>query len=175
VATASVGGFETPLGVVPLDRATLEDLVAEGLISVRDDAHREEHSLEVHLPFLQIVLGSFVLLPLLVGRADQTEVSNLLERVWGGDETLIVVSTDLSHFRSYDEAKALDHETSRLIENLDGGALNGERACGYQPVRGLLHALERHHLSVQAVDVRNSGDTAGPRREVVGYGAYVSR
>lgn len=171
VAKSSAELFSTPLGDIPVDPGA--ELVGVPGVVVDDEAHRLEHSLEVHLPFLQIVLGSFTLLPLVVGQASAESVARVLDAVWGGDETLVVVSSDLSHFHDYETANAMDRETTRLLESLDGDALTGDRACGYQPIRGLLHTARRRGLSCQSIDLRNSGDTAGPRREVVGYGSYV--
>lgn len=171
IATCSAEVFSTPLGDVPVDDGAALRGVPD--VVVNDEAHRLEHSLEVHLPFLQIALGSFTLLPLVVGQASAASVARVLDAVWGGDETLIVISSDLSHYHDYDTANAIDRETTELLERLDGEALTGERACGYRPIRGLLHTARQRGLRCQSVDLRNSGDTAGPRGEVVGYGSYV--
>ena len=125
------------------------------------------------LPFLQEVLQSFRLVPLAVGDASADQVAEVVELLWGGDETLIVVSSDLSHYYDYETARRMDAATSRAIEALDPGALGGESACGRVPVRGLLVAARNHGLQVRTLDLRSSGDTAGPRSEVVGYGAYA--
>jgi AmmeMemoRadiSam system protein B len=140
----------------------------------RDDAaHGPEHSLEVHLPFLQEVLGPFALVPVLVGEAGPAEVEAVLERLWGGDETAIVVSTDLSHYLSQGAARRLDQATSRAIEALRPEDIDPEAACGSLPVLGLLCAARRRGLRAEILDVRNSGDTAGDRDRVVGYGSYA--
>ncbi|HFQ91542.1 MAG TPA: AmmeMemoRadiSam system protein B, partial [Chromatiales bacterium] len=138
-----------------------------------DDAHAQEHSLEVQLPFLQAVLSDFSLVPLVVGEARADEVCEVLEAAWGGPETLIVVSSDLSHYHDYDTARRLDSATSQAIESLQPERIHFEDACGRNPVNGLLLAARHHDLRVTTVDLRNSGDTAGPRDQVVGYGAYV--
>ena len=139
----------------------------------RDDAHAAEHSLEVHLPFLQERLDEFRIIPLVVGEAKPTEVAAVLDRVWGEDETLIVVSTDLSHYHPYDTACAVDAETGEAILRLDSGTIDGSQACGFRALNGLLTAASQRGLAVTTLDERNSGDTAGDRRRVVGYGAYA--
>ncbi len=173
LALPSAGAFRTPLGDIPIDRAAALTLGALPQVTMRDDAHKAEHSLEVHLPFLQRLLPSFSLVPLAVGEAGAEEVAGVLAAVWGGRETVIVISSDLSHYHEYDSACRLDRDTADAIERLDGGFLSGERACGYIPIRGLLHEASRRGLPVNRADLRNSGDTAGSRKEVVGYGAWT--
>jgi AmmeMemoRadiSam system protein B len=173
VATTSADAYRTPLGSVPIDRAALETLRdLPGIIEL-DRAHGPEHSLEVHLPFLQRLLGAFTLVPLVVGEADADTVAAVLDRLWGGLETLIVVSSDLSHYHDYATAQRLDRETCRAIESLDDAGLSPDRACGCRPLAGLLRAARTRGLHAQTLDLRNSGDTAGPRSEVVGYGAWA--
>ena len=174
LAAPSVGAFRTPLGDIPLDRAALDELVARfDQVATNDEAHRQEHSLEVHLPFLQLMLTRFTLVPLVVGREEPARVAEVIDHLWGGDETLIVISSDLSHFHDYATAKRIDGETSGLIEAMRYEELNGERACGVYPVSGLLFTAKERGMKVDTVDLRNSGDTAGKRREVVGYGSYL--
>jgi AmmeMemoRadiSam system protein B len=132
-----------------------------------------EHCLEVQLPFLQSVLSGFSIVPFLVGDATTDEVAEVIERLWGGEETLIVVSSDLSHYLDYDSACAIDAETSRAIESLRPEAISHHQACGRTPLNGLLREAKRHGLRARTLDLRNSGDTAGPRSQVVGYGAYA--
>ncbi len=172
IAAASVDAFATPLGLVPLDRQELLALHEQQLIEFRDDAHEQEHSLEVQLPFLQTVLERFTLLPLLVGDCDPAQVAVLLQRFWQEPSTLIVVSSDLSHFHPYAEAQALDATTSRRIESLDA-SLHGEDACGCHALNGLLQLARKQGASISKLDLRNSGDTAGDRDRVVGYGSYA--
>jgi MEMO1 family protein len=172
LAAPKVDAFETPLGRVPLDARALA-LVDELPQVVRDDRpHEGEHSLEVQLPFLQTVLGSFTLVPLVVGDASAAEVEQVLERLWGADETLIVISSDLSHYLSYAQAQAIDAVTARRIVALDP-SLDPDEACGAIPINGALQAARRHGLLPRLLDLRNSGDTAGDRRRVVGYGAIA--
>jgi AmmeMemoRadiSam system protein B len=175
IAAPSAEQFNTPLGDIPIDRSAIDALCQLPQVSIDDEAHRREHSLEVHLPFLQEMLDAFQLVPLVVGRTPPEQVCEVIELAWGGAETLVVVSSDLSHYHPYSEAQQIDRETSDLIEALAFERLDGERACGVYPVSGLLCAARKRGLSVHTVDLRNSGDTAGSRGEVVGYGSYLVR
>ncbi|MBT8145915.1 MAG: AmmeMemoRadiSam system protein B, partial [Gammaproteobacteria bacterium] len=164
--------FRTPLGDILLDQEALKRI--EGLPGVarRDDAHAWEHSLEVQLPFLQSVLQDFTLIPIVVGGADANEVAKVLETLWGGEDTLIVISSDLSHFKTYGDARITDRATTQLIEQKQD-TLVGEQACGCYPLNGLLRLASEKGLQVRTLDLRNSGDTAGPKNQVVGYGSYA--
>lgn len=174
IAAPTVDYFRTPLGDIPIDKAAIQAIADLPQVSLRDDAHAWEHSLEVHLPFLQRVLGdTFTLVPLVVGDATYEEVEEVLNRLWDGDETLIVISSDLSHYHDYVTARRLDTATSAAIEALDPYAIDYEQACGRIPVGGLLLAARDHGLHARTIDLRNSGDTAGPKDQVVGYGAYA--
>ncbi|GMQ91638.1 MAG: hypothetical protein BMS9Abin11_0947 [Gammaproteobacteria bacterium] len=173
LAMSSAGAFHTPLGDIPLDSEAHEVIRDFPGVRVFDRAHAEEHSLEVHLPFLQSVLSRFTLVPLVVGDASTEEVGLAIEALWGGEETLVVVSSDLSHYHDYETARRLDMATTRAIESLQTEPLQGEQACGCRPINGLLYVVRKLGLSIRAIDVRNSGDTAGARDRVVGYGAYV--
>lgn len=173
LATSSTGAFSTPLGEVPVDvqaQRAIEDLPQ---VQVLDRAHAREHSIEVQLPFLQRCLGSVGFVPLAVGEATAEEVSAVLDRLWNGTETLIVVSSDLSHYLDYETARRLDLETSRAIEELRPQDIGPDQACGREGIVGLLAAARRHGLRAETIDLRNSGDTAGSRDQVVGYGAYA--
>jgi AmmeMemoRadiSam system protein B len=141
-------------------------------VVVNDASHALEHSLEVQLPFLQTVLAEFTLVPLAVGHASPAQVAEVLECLWGGDETLLVISSDLSHYLPYALARQTDGNTARHIVALDPH-LDHQQACGATPVNGLLLAARRHGLQAQLIDLRNSGDTAGERSRVVGYGAFT--
>lgn len=163
--------FRTPLGDIPIDSECIQQIVDDTSVGILDEAHREEHSLEVHLPFLQHILDDFTLVPIVVGNASKETVARVLARLWGGGETLIVISTDLSHFEAYDAAVSLDANTTRKIMTLDA-TLNGEEACGFRPLNGLLHYIKTNHLAIETVNVKNSGDTAGDKDRVVGYGAW---
>ena len=173
LAASAADAFRTPLGDIPLDRQALAQLRDLPQIRVLDQAHALEHSLEVQLPFLQSVLRSFTLVPLVVGDASFAEVAEVLERLWGGPETLIVISSDLSHYHDYATARRMDAATSRAIAALQPDRIDYEDACGRTPVGGLLATARTRGLQVDVVDLRKSGDTAGPRDQVVGYGAYV--
>ena len=173
IAASSAAVFETPLGAVPIDDDAIAHLEEAELVQIQDAAHRDEHGLEVHLPFLQLALDSFHIVPLVVGQAAPERVAKVLELLWGGDETIIVISSDLSHFHSYDEAKEIDRKTADAIEALAPDAIQDDQACGRIPIQGLLMVAKRRGLQVHTIDLRNSGDTAGPRDEVVGYGAFA--
>ncbi|HEC91139.1 MAG TPA: AmmeMemoRadiSam system protein B [Alphaproteobacteria bacterium] len=175
LALSAAEAFATPLGDVPIDRQAVDLILDMPQVRILEAAHMDEHSLEVHLPFLQVVLADFSLVPLAVGRASAVDVAEVLEKLWGGGETLIVVSSDLSHYLSYDEARELDARTCKAVEALDGDAIGDAQACGRIPMKGLLFEARRRQMSVSTVDLRNSGDTAGPRGQVVGYGAWIFR
>ena len=168
LALPGVLGLQTPLGVVPVDREAVRSISSLPQVSESRDAHTQEHSLEVHLPFLQAVLGPIAVVPLVVGQASAAEVAEVLDALWGGDETLIVVSSDLSHYLSYDQAQATDRDTVRTIL-LRRPELNHFQACGATPLNGLLTVALRRGLTSELFDLRNSGDTAGDRSRVVGY------
>ena len=173
LAAPEVEAFATPLGTVPVDAAAVAEVLALPGCRRLDEAHALEHSLEVHLPFLQEALDAFSVVPLVVGDAPPATVAAVLERLWGGDETLIVVSSDLSHYHDYATARAMDRATSDAIEALEPARIGYGQACGRNPVIGLLQAARAHGLRVTTVDLRNSGDTAGTRDSVVGYGTYA--
>jgi AmmeMemoRadiSam system protein B len=173
LALPSVDSLATPLGEVPVDKDAVAQIAHLPQVHVMDEAHAGEHSLEVHLPFLQTVLSQFALVPLAVGEATPTQVGEVLECLWGGAETLIVISSDLSHYHDYETAQSMDRATSRAIEQLRPEDIKYEQACGRVPINGLLYVARKRGLSAETIDLRNSGDTAGPRDQVVGYGAYV--
>jgi AmmeMemoRadiSam system protein B len=173
LAAASADGWQTPLGSVPVDRPLVVRLIEAKLIEVLDAAHAREHSLEVHLPFLQSALGGFALVPIVTGEASPQAVAAVLDAVWGGPETLIVVSTDFSHYLDYRTCQETDLQTAEAIERLDPDALGPESACGRVPVRGLLAVAKRRGMGIARLDLRNSRDTAGPRQRVVGYGSWA--
>lgn len=172
-AVPSVDRFETPLGPVEIDRDTVGRLAQLPGVVVDDAAHLDEHCLEVHLPFLKRVLGDFDLVPVLVGDAGDADVAAVLEAAWGGPETLVVVSTDLSHYLDYRSASTRDRRTADAVCALEEDLVGDRDACGAHPLRGLLRVARERGLEVTLVDLRNSGDTAGPRDRVVGYGAFV--
>ena len=173
VAASGAESFQTPLGRVRVDAASVRRALEFAFVRRLDRAFEREHSLEVHLPFLMRVLPRFIVVPLLVGKASPAEIGALLEALWGGPETVIVISSDLSHYLDYESARRLDAKTSEAIVALRHGDVGHEQACGRHAVNGLLHLAKRRGLEAAALDVRNSGDTAGPRDRVVGYGAYA--
>jgi AmmeMemoRadiSam system protein B len=165
--------FLTPLGAVRIDQDALAAIADLPQLQAMDSAHAQEHSLEVHLPFLQATLSDFSLVPLVVGDTRAEQVAEVLERLWGGAETLIAISSDLSHYHDYETARRLDRATSDAIEALDFSRLDYDHACGRAPVSGLLLCARNRGMQAETIDLRNSGDTAGSRDRVVGYGAYV--
>ena len=169
LARSTAEAFRTPLGDVPLDESARLPALPD--VRPNDRAHFAEHSIEVHLPFLQVVLERFTIVPLVVGEAGPEEVGEVIERLAGGPETLVVVSSDLSHYLDYPTATRRDRDTTLAIEARRTD-LAPEQACGSAPINGLLHYARRMQLTVTTLDLRNSGDTAGPRHQVVGYGAY---
>lgn len=172
IALSSADAYRTPLGDVPLDKSAVLNLDIPG-VHIFDDAHQAEHSLEVHLPFLQAILGDFSVVPIVVGDASPELVSQVLDTLWGGSETLIVVSSDLSHYLKCDEARTIDARTCRAIEDFDADHINHDMACGATPVAGLLIAAKKRGMKVTTLDLRNSADTAGNGMFVVGYGAWM--
>ena len=172
IAVPECAAFETPLGRVPIDVAVVGQLMRLPHVLGSNVAHRLEHSLEVQLPFLQVTLGGFSIVPLAVGEAAPSVVARVLEACWGGPETLVVVSTDLSHYRDYATARSLDEATaSALVSKADD--LGDEQACGCRVLNGLMRLVRRKELCVDLLDLRNSGDTSGDRSRVVGYGAFA--
>ena len=172
IAVATCQAMRTPLGIVPLDLQSIQACVAQGRIHYRDSAFDREHSLEVHLPFIQHVFDKVTIIPLIVGEASDEEVASVLSELWGGEETLIIISSDLSHFYDYKTACEIDLKTSQMIEKLKKN-LTGKHACGYRAVRGLLNKAITDDIRCTTQDLRNSGDTAGPKDRVVGYGSYT--
>lgn len=172
VAVAGADFFATPLGDIEIDQAAVDAIASLPQVLVSSAAHAQEHSLEVQLPFLQLALDNFKLLPLAVGDASAAEVAQVLEVLWGGDETLIVISSDLSHFLPYRVAQAVDGETAQNILDLRS-VITHEQACGGTPINGLLLAAARHHLKPRLLGLCNSGDSAGDKQRVVGYASFA--
>ena len=173
LALSGANGFSTPLGQVPVDRAAAAEVLTLPQVREFDATHEDEHCIEVQLPFLQVVLDDFAIVPLVVGGATPEQVAQVLDRLWGGPETLIVISSDLSHYLGYEAARRLDGDTRRAIENLAAGDIGDDQACGRIPIKGLIAAAAKRGMAVETLDVRNSGDTAGTKDRVVGYGAWV--
>ena len=173
LATSSCDAFATPLGEVPVDGDAAALACAMAGVELDDAAHAPEHSLEVHLPFLQRTLREFSIVPFVVGRASPDTIADVLDELWGGPETIIVVSSDLSHYHDHATATTRDQRTADAIVAGRGDDLTTDAACGAYPVRGLLSAAHRRGLAPTLLDLRNSGDTAGPRDRVVGYGSFA--
>lgn len=172
LALPGVNGFATPLGNIAIDQSAVALVSKLPQVVTSLAAHAFEHSLEVQLPFLQTVLGDFELVPFAVGDATPAEVAEVLDTLWGGPETLIVISSDLSHFLPYDTARVVDQETVQRILELHG-PVSHEQACGGTPVNGMLLAARRHNLHPRLLDLCNSGDTAGDKNRVVGYASFA--
>lgn len=172
LALSSADFFATPLGQIPVDHASDKTLLDLPFVAINDQAHHHEHSLEVQLPFLKSVLGNVPIIPLVVGLSDEDLVAHVLKILWGGPETVIVISTDLTHYLNYDQAKKIDTLTAAQIITMQTEQIQDDQACGAYPLRGFLREAERRHLAIQTLDLRNSGDTAGDKKRVVGYGAW---
>jgi AmmeMemoRadiSam system protein B len=171
LALPEADAFATPLGDHPVDLDGVAALASVPSVRRWDRPHRDEHCLEVHLPFLRVALGAVPILPIVTGDATPPMVADVLELAWTED-TLVVVSSDLSHYLPYDDARAVDERTAEAVERLDVDGVRSSQACGSVALRGLMEAARRRGLKARCVDLRNSGDTAGPRSEVVGYGAF---
>lgn len=173
-AFPTVGWFQTPLGRLTLAHQAIADIVGSNpLADYSDNAHAEEHCLEVQLPFLQRVLPSVDILPCIVGETADHHVAALMNELWGDENTLIVLSTDLSHFLDYDTAQLRDNETAAAIETLAGKRIGDQAACGRYPLAGLLCVARDRKMEIKRLGLKNSGDTAGPRDRVVGYGSWA--
>ena len=173
LALSGATAFSTPLGDIPIDTGAANHILKLPQVQVFDETHAQEHSLEVQLPFLQVMLGDFSLVPLVVGNATSDDVAEVLEALWGGPETLIVISSDLSHYLDYDSASKIDHKTCTSIEQLDPRSIGDDQACGRIPLKGLLKLARHKGMDVQTIGLCNSGDTAGSRDRVVGYGGWA--
>jgi AmmeMemoRadiSam system protein B len=165
--------FETPIGTVRVDGDAVQALRSLPQVHEFAPAHKKEHCLEVELPFLQRMIPDLAIVPLVIGDATDEEVREVIETLWGGDETRFVISSDLSHYHDYETACHIDQSTAALIEANRPDQLSADQACGYLAIRGFLLAAKHHDLCPRTLDLRNSGDTAGPRDSVVGYGAFA--
>lgn len=173
IVISSAGAFETPMGIIPIDAPARSAALELPQVEIDDVAHQPEHCLEVQLPFLQVLCPDFTIVPLLVGSASAAEVAEVLQHLWNGPETRIIISSDLSHYHDYATARKLDQATAKSIVALEPDRLDENSACGRTPIRGLLLEARRRGLTADVVDLRNSGDTSGPRDRVVGYGAFT--
>ena len=173
IAVPTATGLATPLGTVPIDAAGISLALADPEVALLDAAFDNEHALEVELPFIQVLFPQAAVVPLIVGEASPQAVERVLASLWGGPETLIVVSSDLSHYHGYEAARALDLATSQAIEVIAPGKVDANRACGHRALAALLHHAGERDLRATTRDLRNSGDTSGSRDRVVGYGAYT--
>lgn len=172
MALSEAEQFQTPLGRIQIDSVFRDSLLDRVEVVEMESAHEKEHSLEVHLPFLQLLFNDFSLLPIVVGQIDAATVSEILESIWGGDETLIIISSDLSHFHPYDIARKIDDETAMAIQSYNMEKIGPEQACGCMPLNGMLHLAKKKAMRIVNYELKNSGDTAGDKSRVVGYGAW---
>jgi MEMO1 family protein len=173
LAVDTADAWAMPGGTVPLDKDAIALLRKLPMVGELDAAYQREHALEVHVPFLQQVLGEFRLVPIVAGEAPPEAIAAVFDALWGGPETLIVISTDLSHYLGYAQCRRMDQGTAEAIERFDIDAIGPARACGAIPTRGLLLEARRRGMTIERLDLRNSGDTAGPKDRVVGYGAWA--
>lgn len=172
IAASGADYFVTPLGQIKVDQEAIAKVSAFADVQIFNEAHFAEHSLEVQLPFLQILLKNFSIVPLLVGATASQQIAKAIEVLWGGPETLIIISSDLSHYYDYKTAQKLDKQTAQAIIDLNPQDLQEQQACGLLPIKGLLEVAIKKHLTARIIDLRNSGDTSGPKNQVVGYGAF---
>jgi AmmeMemoRadiSam system protein B len=172
IALSGAKSFATPLGLLKIDQVAAKQILSFSDVAILDEAHVAEHSLEVQLPFLQVLLKDFVIVPLLVNSITPQQIAKVIEALWGGPETLIVISSDLSHYLDYKMAKKTDQKTAQAIVNLSPQDIQEYQACGSLPIKGMLEVAIKKHLQAAVIDLRNSGDTSGGRDRVVGYGAF---
>jgi len=173
IALPRAAGFATPLGIARIDGEAVKQLEALSQVRQFQPAHEAEHCLEVELPFLQQLFSDFTIVPLVTGQATEEEVRETVDALWGGEETRFVISSDLSHYHDYETARRMDRSTAAAIEGARSEPLSANEACGHLAIRGFLKAARQRGLGARLLDLRNSGDTAGPRDSVVGYGAFV--
>jgi hypothetical protein len=172
VALPSAKIFQTPIGDISVDTKTTDSIRNLDYVNIFNPTHIDDHSIETHLPFLQTVIKEFKIVPLIIGEVSADKIAGLLEILWGGPETLILISSDLSHYLEYTQAKITDNQTCKVIEQMNYKALEKNQACGRHSINGLLMLAKRKGLSVTTADIRNSGDTAGRKDSVVGYGSW---
>lgn len=173
LALSEADFFDTPLGQVKIDKSNNDKLLTLKNVHLLEQAHINEHSLEVQLPFLQALLNHFSIIPIVAGHDSTELVAKTIELLWGDEETLIVISSDLSHYHDYTTAQRIDAATSQAILSADFNSINPDKACGCFAINGLLKFTQHHPLDISLIDLRNSGDTAGDHNKVVGYGAYL--
>ncbi|MGD9638118.1 MAG: AmmeMemoRadiSam system protein B [Alphaproteobacteria bacterium] len=169
LALSSADKWETPIGEINVDTKTCQELNELEFVNYNDDAHNEEHSIEAQIPFIKKVFNNVEIVPILTCMTSLKEAVAVMEKVWGDEETLIIISADLSHFLDYDACKQKDAETVKAIENLDYSDLDNDNTCGFIPICALIDIARRKKMKVETFDVRNSGDTAGKKDSVVGY------
>lgn len=172
IAAPEADSFATPLGQIKVDQQAIIDAAKTTDINYLEIAHAQEHCLEVQLPFLQLLLKNFTIVPLLTGQTTSANIAQTIKQLWGGKETLIIISSDLSHYHDYKTAQQLDKKAAQAIVNLKPNELDDEQACGNLPINGLLEVAIEKKLTTKLIDLRNSGDTTSNKDQVVGYGAF---
>jgi MEMO1 family protein len=172
LAVLNCTAYETPLGPIVIDEDYVKHLIDKKLAVDRPEVFEQEHSLEVHLPFIKQVAPYAMLVPLIIGQSDPENVQKIVDELIRQD-VFIIISTDLSHFHSYKEARKMDRKTKTMIESLDYDHLNGEMACGHYPLSGLLKWAAENNGKIETLDLKNSGDTGGDKSQVVGYGSFA--
>jgi AmmeMemoRadiSam system protein B len=173
IFATNADSFDTPLGSIKTDACSIQLAVGRGLAVLDDQPHQFDHAIEVQLPFLQLMLDSFEIAPFLVSAAPTDQVARLVRLLWGGPETIFVISSDLSHYHSYEQARAIDQQTSESIVQLKHTSLDQTQACGFRAIAGALQMARERSLQCMKLDLRNSGDTGGRKDRVVGYGAFA--
>ena len=172
IAAPSFTSFSTPLGELPVDTVAVKGLLIEGHTVIHNAPHERDHAIEVELPFLQTIYGNLPIVPLLFGFTSARAIAAAIAEVWS-DGTLLVVSSDLSHYEDYEAARAHDMRTAELIEAFEESVIGPADACGDLAIRGALIEARRRGLPIERIDLRNSGDTSGEKQSVVGYGAWA--
>jgi AmmeMemoRadiSam system protein B len=175
IAASGADFFATPLGQIKIDQDAIAKISSLPQVSISDEAHAQEHSLEVQLPFLQILLKNFTLIPLVVAASTADQVADVLDKLYNGNETIIIISSDLSHYHDYQTAQQMDKQTVQAILDLNLAAIKEDNACGRIPIKGLMQIAGQKKLTPKLIDLCNSGDTAGHKDKVVGYAAIHFR
>lgn len=173
IAITSKDCYLTPFGEVIIDSDAMMTLLNFPQVVMFDDAHIKEHSIEIHLPFLQTILPSFSLVPLIIGETNSYNILEILEKLWEQEETLIIASMNLSHYQTYNIAQELDQRTSQAIESLHWQSLQTNQICNIHLISSLLQLAHQKSLTPKTIKVCNSGDLTGIKNRVVGYGAFI--
>jgi len=172
IALSTAEFFETPLGKIKVDHHAYELINRIPEVIYLDEAHAREHSIEVHLPFIQYLKKDVRIIPLAVGQTSYQKVAKVLEKFCEEKDNLIIISSDLSHYHAYGYAQKYDLQTALKIENYKCSQLGPNEACGYLAIAGLLKMAKDRKYKIKRIDLCNSGDTSGSKDTVVGYGSW---